>query len=769
MIQFRGSNWGEALGSGLEQGIRLGKQFKTAKAGRDYESGIKEDTAARDAAYKAADELKATNGDESAWQASRDKADRDFNYAKQKRQVDYHTYLGNVAEADAANTRLDQMKFRDNFYDEYKKDPARYDKDILNSLNNGIESLVNKRTFSMNDKGQMVVMQDGKMLGNPIEITPEMRNQYVDALYAQQYNQKFGGTPDAMTRNGWKDTQTALGDAIRRNNAQSETVRHNLVMEDLQREGLAIKRQGSRGTPAKFKFGEANDNGLQPVQDSFGRIVGFAGHIPLTQGSDIREVYIPAGMPQDKYADTLRDIEENYGGRVDVVYDRETGEGKNIITMPDNQSYGLDQYPAIVKKYGKSSAPQAATQTTQGAQVDANVQEPPRRAVPITVQSPMGGTMTVGPDRTFRDVAEAGAKWTEEHGKAHPLVGAYHKLNPNNEKESPRALHGGVLDAGKGNTGSGARQSTPASTGVASAPVTQARRPTENPAQQRVASTQTATGRGAGKPAVAKTTGNAKTRPTALGGGGTTKKAEPKKAQAIKVSSTTAKTKKAEPKKAQATKVSPTTEKKAQAVKVSSMTAKKGEKQGEKKSGWERPKLTREDRPRVSDRKTLRGLDYSKLTLQELAARDEAKNGLPDDLFNLKEDDPNNTPENREWWRKNAINIVTRDQKWEDEAEDKYKERVKERRTKEKWFGTHTILSPRVYNAWGHSVERGPYARHYFELFDDRTADWTDDEKVKFLENTRDWTQRERADYLLLPRSWPHEKRMRFLNTGKDK
>lgn len=92
MNQFRGADWGGALGSGILKGMAIGNQVRASKAQYDYSN-------AADAAKEQYDaDMKAAGDDQQAQMAAAAKRDASMSTARQN----YHTYLGDVDKADAA-------------------------------------------------------------------------------------------------------------------------------------------------------------------------------------------------------------------------------------------------------------------------------------------------------------------------------------------------------------------------------------------------------------------------------------------------------------------------------------------------------------------------------------------------------------------------------------------------------------------------------------------------------------------------------------------
>lgn len=120
MIQYRGTDWGSALGSGIIKGIAIGNQYRQSKAQSDYSS-------AADAAKSKYDEaMKAAGDDKQAQLAAATARDTAMSEARQK----FHTYLGDVDKADAAYREGQESAFADNYnlageHDPYANSPTR--------------------------------------------------------------------------------------------------------------------------------------------------------------------------------------------------------------------------------------------------------------------------------------------------------------------------------------------------------------------------------------------------------------------------------------------------------------------------------------------------------------------------------------------------------------------------------------------------------------------------------------------------------------------
>lgn len=439
MIQFRGSNWGDALGRGIDTGMKIGGAVKQSMAESDYNSAIEKADADFDAASKAAEELKAA-GDEKGYQSAMDTARRNQRYGRQQALAGYHKGMGNIGEADAANLKLEQMKFSDDFWGGIAKNSASLDKQMAERLSSDFFAQANGISYSLNDKNQLVTMQNGKPLGNPITITDEMRMPYLQKMYATEFDKRFGGAPTDASRTAWDTKSTALGKAIE-SNRKLDIEERKLDSYDKRTDAYTA----GKSTKPKYTYKtlEGKD-GVSGQYDEAGRLTGYDFNIPTDDGA--------VSIVTDRSVDTPERAAEIFNAAKEAGLRLETrafGGKEETRAIVGNKAIvfsAIPEYLARLEKQKKSQNPSSEEQTK------AEVQEPPQRAVPITIRSPMGSTMTVGPNRTFREIAEAGAKETEAYGRSHPLVGAYHKLDPRNKKDPPQALKGGATKPEKSPT-----------------------------------------------------------------------------------------------------------------------------------------------------------------------------------------------------------------------------------------------------------------------------------------------------------------------------
>lgn len=182
MNQFRGADWGEALGKGVLRGIAIGNQIRESKAQYDYGKASGAAKGAYDTAMKEA-------GDDVAKQ---DAARRAFNTSMNQAAFDYNKYTGRINEADAAQRRMTQEDFRAGFMQKYDQDHGYYDKAIVDDLNTDTMAKVTGTTYSINKPGELTISQGGKPV-QTLPITDQMRAPFLQNLQDMEYAKYSGG------------------------------------------------------------------------------------------------------------------------------------------------------------------------------------------------------------------------------------------------------------------------------------------------------------------------------------------------------------------------------------------------------------------------------------------------------------------------------------------------------------------------------------------------------------------------------------------------
>ena len=182
MIQYKGADWGEALGKGVLRGIAIGDQIRESKAQYDYGK-------ASDAAKGAYDIAMKEAGDDVAKQ---DAARRAFNTSMNQAAFDYNKYTGRINEADAAQRRMTQEDFRAGFMQKYDQDHGYYDKAIIDDLNTDTMAKVTGTTYSINKPGELTISQGGKPV-QTLPITDQMRAPFLQNLQDMEYAKYSGG------------------------------------------------------------------------------------------------------------------------------------------------------------------------------------------------------------------------------------------------------------------------------------------------------------------------------------------------------------------------------------------------------------------------------------------------------------------------------------------------------------------------------------------------------------------------------------------------
>lgn len=220
MNQFKGADWGEALGKGVIRGMAIGNQVRESKAQYDYGK-------ASDAAKGAYDTAMKEAGDDVAKQ---DAARRAFNTSMNQAAFDYNKYTGRINEADAAQRRMTQEDFRaghmqqwarDNgeygdaaqapaaatggapqgrmsqadfntqFMAPYEKNHSYYDQQIVDDLNTDTIAKVQGIQYSLGRPGELMMSVNGKPSGS-MQITDQMRAPFLQNLQDMEYA-KYSG------------------------------------------------------------------------------------------------------------------------------------------------------------------------------------------------------------------------------------------------------------------------------------------------------------------------------------------------------------------------------------------------------------------------------------------------------------------------------------------------------------------------------------------------------------------------------------------------
>ena len=355
MIQFRGSNWGDALGRGIDSGMKIGGAIKQSMAESDYNSAREKADADYDTALKSAEELK-TAGDEKGYQSALETAERNKRYAYQSALAGYHKGMGNIGEADAANLKLDQMKDRDDFFGKVKDNAAFYDKDIVSSLNNDFVARANGISYSLNDRGQLVMTQNGKAMGNAIDITDDMRQPYLQQMYAAHYDKKYGGAPTDASRAAWDKKTGALQTAMETARTQTETERHNKAMEDQYGARTAI-HAASRNSKDSNKLKYVRVEGSNSDQEVFtdeGERLGMETYIMGKDGSP-EKVFIPQGFEKEaflKQKQAFHDLGAGYA----VVSGEANGRPTVGLTVPGSSKvFSFNEYNRLLQDGKKAN------------------------------------------------------------------------------------------------------------------------------------------------------------------------------------------------------------------------------------------------------------------------------------------------------------------------------------------------------------------------------------------------------------------------------
>ena len=212
MIQYKGTDWGSALGSGILKGIAIGNQYRQSKAQSDYSNAADAAKAQYDTAMKEA-------GDDVAKQ---DAAGAAYNKSLNEAAFNYNKYLGRVNEADAAARRgyqedfraqhaqqgaqtqetaapakMSQEEFGAQFMAPYNKDHSYYDKSIVDDLNTDTIAKVQGIQYSLGRPGELTISQGGKPV-QTVPITDQMRAPFIKNLQDMEYA-KYGGSLGQQT------------------------------------------------------------------------------------------------------------------------------------------------------------------------------------------------------------------------------------------------------------------------------------------------------------------------------------------------------------------------------------------------------------------------------------------------------------------------------------------------------------------------------------------------------------------------------------------
>lgn len=245
MNQFRGADWGEALGSGILKGIAIGNQVRASKAQYDYSN-------AADAAKEQYDaDMKAAGDDQQAQMAAAAKRDASMSMARQN----YHTYLGDVDKAEAAYRDAQDADYGAKYISAGEQDPygvpsagknapqkaitmisngevqflpqhqqgsapkAQYDakgaaaylselqagfKKDPTAVNNALIEKINADplrraqgvSFGLSGQGQFQMFQNGKPAGSPQPIPGDLYNGMVNGYFDDEVASRFGKNPN---------------------------------------------------------------------------------------------------------------------------------------------------------------------------------------------------------------------------------------------------------------------------------------------------------------------------------------------------------------------------------------------------------------------------------------------------------------------------------------------------------------------------------------------------------------------------------------------
>lgn len=356
MIQFKGSNWGDSLGRGIDSGIKLGGAIKQSMAESDYNSAREKADADYDTAVKSAEELK-TAGDEKGYQSALETAGRNKRYAYQTALAGYHKGMGNIGEADAANLKLEQMKFSDDFWGGIAKNSASLDKQMAERLSSDFFAQANGISYSLNDKNQLVTMQNGKPLGNPITITDEMRMPYLQKMYATEFDKRFGGAPTDASRTAWDTKSTALGKAIESNRKLDIEERK---LDSYGKRTAIYAAIGNSKDSNKLKYSPVEgSNGDQEVFTKEGERLGLETYVPGKDGSP-EKVFIPQGYEKDaflKQRQAFHDLGTGYA----VVTGSANGRPTVGLRIPGSDKvYSLNEYNRLLQDGRKANAAREA-------------------------------------------------------------------------------------------------------------------------------------------------------------------------------------------------------------------------------------------------------------------------------------------------------------------------------------------------------------------------------------------------------------------------
>lgn len=346
MIQFRGSNWGEALGRGIDTGMKIGGAVKQSMAESDYNSAIEKADADFDAASKAAEELKAA-GDEKGYQSAMDTARRNQRYGRQQALAGYHKGMGNIGEADAANLKLEQMKFSDDFWGGIAKNSASLDKQMAERLSSDFFAQANGISYSLNDKNQLVTMQNGKPLGNPITITDEMRMPYLQKMYATEFDKRFGGAPTDASRSAWDTKSTALGKAIE-SNRKLDIEERKLDSYDRRTAIYAASRNSKDDVGEKYETDEGTGD-QRVTNKKTGEEHGTLTYVDGTDGHP-EQVFIPTGFAKDKFLKLRQQFNDlGDGHKIVSAYDKNGNRIAGVMIPGSDRIYSISDAPRIYK------------------------------------------------------------------------------------------------------------------------------------------------------------------------------------------------------------------------------------------------------------------------------------------------------------------------------------------------------------------------------------------------------------------------------------
>ena len=245
MNQFKGADWGEALGKGVLRGIAIGNQVRESKAQYDYGN-------AADAAKEQYDaDMKAAGDDQQAQMAAAAKRDAAMSTARQN----YHTYLGDVDKAEVAYRDAQDADYGAKYISAGEQDPygvpsagrnapqkaitmisngevqflpqhqqgsapkAQYDakgaaaylselqagfKKDPTAVNNALIEKINADplrraqgvSFGLSGQGQFQMFQNGKPAGSPQPIPGDLYNGMVNGYFDEEVASRFGKNPN---------------------------------------------------------------------------------------------------------------------------------------------------------------------------------------------------------------------------------------------------------------------------------------------------------------------------------------------------------------------------------------------------------------------------------------------------------------------------------------------------------------------------------------------------------------------------------------------